>query len=65
MTPRDVGEWIIARWRADDHPRMIVWQLAHTSAPLTRAEVMTIVRAYIDVESENRKLGRGKGERAC
>jgi hypothetical protein len=62
MTPREVGEWIIAQWRADDHPRMIVWQLAHTSAPLTCAEVMTIVRAYIDATSENLKLGRGRRE---
>lgn len=57
MSPREIGEWIVARWRADDPPILIVWQLAHTSAPMTRAEVMTVVRAYIDATSENLGLG--------
>ncbi|HEY8066647.1 MAG TPA: hypothetical protein VIF40_18260 [Methylosinus sp.] len=61
MTPCEVGEWIIARWKAEDDPRLIIWQLAHTSWPLTRADVMGVIRAHIDRETENRTLGKACG----
>lgn len=40
---------------------MIIWQLAHTSWPLTRADVMGVIRAHIDRETENRTLGKARG----
>lgn len=33
-----------------------------TSAPLTRAEVMAVIRAYIDHSSENLAPGRSKAQ---
>ena len=56
MTRREIAEWIVARWKAEDDPRLILWQLAHTSRPMTMAEVMAVVLDYVERTSENSKL---------
>lgn len=60
MTPREIGELIVQRWRMDHHPALIMMQCIALGAPLTRTEVMTVIRAYIDRSTENRAYRASK-----
>ncbi len=58
MTPREIGAFIVQRWVADHSATSIMIQLICLGAPVTRADVLAVIRAYIDHSSENLFLRR-------
>jgi hypothetical protein len=56
MTPRETGELIVQRWRMEHDPTLIMMQCIALGSPLKRADVLAVIRAYIDGATENRAL---------
>jgi hypothetical protein len=54
LTPREAGEFIVQRWRAEHWPSFIMVQLILLGAPVSKADVLAVIRAYVDHNSENR-----------
>ncbi len=62
MTPREIGELIVQRWLAEHSPISIMLQLICLGAPVTRADVLAVIRAYVDHSSENLAPGPSKAQ---
>ncbi|CAN2532518.1 hypothetical+protein [Methylocapsa aurea] len=59
MTPREIGQLIIDRWRMDYGANAIMVLCITRGAPVSKSEVMTIVRAYVEAATENKRPQRG------
>lgn len=53
MTAQEVAKLVISRWLADQSPAAIMVRLICLGHPMTRADVLAIIRRYIDIATEN------------
>lgn len=53
MSTKGVTTFIIGRWMMEHDVTAIMAQLITLGIPITKAEVLKIIRRYIDVSSEN------------
>lgn len=58
MTPREIGALIIERWRDEHSPIAIMMQLICLGVPTSKADVLAVIRAYVDHSSENLSVRR-------
>ena len=57
MTAQEVAKLVISRWLADQAPSAIMVHLICLGHPMTRADILAIVRRYIDLSTENITYG--------
>ena len=53
MTGEEIVAFVIARWLADHAPTSIMLQLITLGQPVKKAEVLAIIRRYVDRSTEN------------
>ncbi len=58
MTPREIGQLIVDRWRMDHGANAIMVQLIMLGAPVSQSDILKVIRAYIDAATENRAATR-------
>lgn len=58
MTTQEVVTFIVTRWLYEHAPATIMLQLACLGYPARKQEVLSVIRRYVDVATENRGYGR-------
>jgi hypothetical protein len=58
MTDGELNAFVISKWTNEHAPHFIMLYLVCLGRPVSRREVMTIIKKYIDVNSENTTLGK-------
>lgn len=53
MTHKETAAKIINLWRIEHTPEAIMMTLIMLGAPLTRAQILSVIRTYCDVCTEN------------
>lgn len=53
MTSHELTLFVVTRWQADHCPTAIMFQLVCLGHPITKADVLRIVRKYVDRTTEN------------
>jgi hypothetical protein len=59
MTAPEIASFVVSRWLLDHSPEGIMVGLICLGQPMRKADVLAIIRRYVDEQSENRGY-RGK-----
>lgn len=58
MTTQEVAAFVIYRWLAEHDAASIMLQLVCLGHPASKADVLAIIRGYVDISTENKGYRR-------